>query len=284
MAASVSSLVAVLSRAATLAGAPHPGFLGIHLEGPFLDPEWAGAQDPGACVPASLDDARALFSAGGSVLRSLTLAPEHDPDLAVTRFLAEQGVVVSIGHSAADPAQVRRAVEAGASTVTHLFNGMPCFHHRSPGLVGAALTEPGLVCELIADGVHMDAVALGLAVSVKGWSRCLLVSDSIPPAELPDGDYSLGSTPIRMEGGVARTREGRLAGSTGSLDRAVLWTAEAAGVPVDVAARMASQVPAGVLGDPSRGRLEVGCRADLVVFDESGVRLTVVGGETVWQA
>jgi N-acetylglucosamine-6-phosphate deacetylase len=284
MAGSVSSLAVTLARVDALAAAPETGFLGIHLEGPFLNPEWAGAQDPRACGPANLVDARRLREAGGACLRSITLAPERDPGLAVTRFFASEGVVVSLGHSAADPTLVRRAVEAGATTVTHLFNGMPRFHHRRPGLVGAALTEPDLACELIADGVHVDVVALCLAVQAKGWSRCLLVSDSISPAGLPDGTYSLGSTPIRVEGGVARTAEGRLAGSTASLDQAVHRVARAAGVSVDTAARMASQVPAEVLGDPERGRIEAGRRADLVVFDETGVRLTLVGGETVWVA
>jgi N-acetylglucosamine-6-phosphate deacetylase len=134
---------------------------------------------------------------------------------------------------------------------------------------------------LIVDGVHLGDAAVRLAVAARGWEGCLLVSDSIPAAGLPDGDYHLGPRSIRLEGGVARTPEGNLAGSTLGLDAAVPNTARAAGIAIEDAARMASTVPARVLGDESRGEINPGRRADLTVFDERGVRMTVVGGAIV---
>jgi N-acetylglucosamine-6-phosphate deacetylase len=285
MTAPEAELVDVLTAAARAAArAESAPFLGIHLEGPFLSSEFAGAQDPRHCSPADVSEADRLLQAGEGVVRSMTLAPERDsPELAVVRLLAERGVVVSLGHSAADVDTARRAADAGATTVTHLFNAMPPLHHRRPGLVGAALTDDALVCELISDGVHLEPAVVALAVRAKGASRCVLVSDSIPATGLGDGEHRLGSAVIHVRDGIARTPEGRLAGSTLTLDRAVLDTARWAGVPVATAARMASQVPAKVLRDSDRGRIAAGRRADLVAFDEQGVRMTMVGGEVVWR-
>jgi len=280
-----AELVDVLAAAVRASErAASPAFLGIHLEGPFLNPEFAGAQDPRHCRPADLSEADRLLDAGAGRVRAVTLAPEQDVvDLAVLRRFVERGVVVSLGHSAADLDTARRAAKAGATTVTHLFNAMPPLHHRRPGLVGAALTEDALVCELIADGIHLEPAVVAFAVRAKGPNGCVLVSDSIPATGLGDGDHALGNKAIQVVNGVARTPEGRLAGSTLTLDRAVLNTVRWAGIPVASAARMASQVPAAILGDSERGRIAPGRRADLVVFDEQGVRMTMVGGEVVWE-
>ncbi|MBN2491220.1 MAG: N-acetylglucosamine-6-phosphate deacetylase [Planctomycetes bacterium] len=284
VAAPAAWLCRTLEAVAGLPEVPGAVCLGIHLEGPFLDPAWAGAQDAGHCRPADRAEAERMERAAGGRLRSVTLAPEHDPELEVTRYFASRGVVVSLGHSAARHDVAVRAARAGATTVTHLFNAMPPFHHREPGLVGAALTEPGLVPELICDGVHLADAAVALAVRCRGARGCLLVSDAIPAAGLADGEHALGGRPVLVRGGVARTPEGRLAGSTLTLDRAVLNAARAAGIPLGEAARMAGEVPARVLGDRDRGRLEPGRRADITVFDETGVRLTLVGGRDVWRA
>jgi len=285
MTAPEAELVDVLTAAARAsARAASPTFLGIHLEGPFLNPAFAGAQDSRYCRPADVSEADRLLRAGEGVVRSLTLAPEQDtPELALVRRLAERGVVVSLGHSAADLDTARRAADAGATTVTHLFNAMPPLHHRRPGLVGAALSDDALVCELICDGVHLEPAVVALAVRAKGASRCVLVSDSIPATGLSDGEHRLGNTAVQVRDGIARTPEGRLAGSTLTLDRAVLNTARWAGISVATAARMAGQVPATVLGDDQRGRIAAGRRADLVAFDDQGVRMTMVGGEVVWR-
>ncbi len=258
-------------------------FLGFHLEGPFLNPDWSGAHDPRFCRSATLDEAGRLLQAARGRLRYVTLAPEVDPDLEVVRFFADHGVVVSLGHSGADAATVRRAVRAGATTVTHLFNAMKPFHHREPGLVGAALSEKALTCEIICDGVHVADTALGLALQIKGPEGCLLVSDSIPATGLPDGDHALGGRPIRVHHGEARLNDGRLAGSTLTLDRAVVNAARLAGVSMAEAVRMASAVPAAVMGEADRGRVAVGCRADLVVLDDRGACATWVEGRPMWR-
>ena len=262
---------------------PGAAFLGFHLEGPFLNPAWSGAHDPRFCRPATRDEAGRLHRAANGRLRCVTLAPEVDPDLDVVRFFSDRGVVVSLGHSGADADLVRRAVRAGATTVTHLFNAMKPFHHREPGLVGAALHEKALACEIICDGVHVADTALCLALQVKGAGGCLLVSDSIPATGLPDGDHTLGGRPIRVRRGEARMDDGRLAGSTLTLDRAVVNAAQLEGVSMAEAVRMASTVPAVVMGEADRGRIAVGCRADLVVLDDRGACMTRVEGRTVWR-
>jgi N-acetylglucosamine-6-phosphate deacetylase len=246
-----------------------PSIVGVHLEGPFLGGA-PGAHPVELVRPADLEWLRHVLAAFPGLVTIVTLAPEADPDLAATRFLHDQNVTVALGHSTATYDEARAAADAGARLVTHLFNGMAPFHHRQPGLAGAALDDARLTPTVIADLVHVHPAGLRLAIGRK--RNVALVSDRVATAGLNV-----------TEDGAARLPDGTIAGSTLSMERAV-GNAVGLGVPVERAIEMASAIPADVLGLTDRGRLEAGARADLVALDPRSlaVRSVWLGGELVF--
>ena len=260
--------------------------LGVHLEGPLLSPERVGAHDAAAIAgaPAALDAVLdELISA--DVLRILTVAPERPGALALVRRLRDAGVIASLGHTEATFAEFIAGVDAGATLVTHLYNTMRGFSHREPGSVGAALTDDRVTVGLIADGVHVHAAALNLALRAKGWERVVLVTDAVSATGRPPGTYALGGAPIVSDGRAARRPDGTLAGSTLTLDRAVRVMIELGGAHVEEALSMATQVPARLLGRDDLGRLAPGCAADLVLWTSAmEVEATYVGGRLAFGA
>jgi N-acetylglucosamine-6-phosphate deacetylase len=259
--------------------------LGIHLEGPFLSPERLGAQSPEHCVTPSRERVEQLISLVRGLPCIVTVAPEVRGGMDAIRAFARAGAIVAVGHSVADATQAEAAFAAGATQVTHLFNGMPPMHHRRPGIVGTALVTPGVAVELIADGIHLHPTTVNLAVRAKGRQGVLLVSDSMAATGCPDGEYTLGPLKVVVQGGEARLGSGALAGSTLTLERAVAnvahWTGD-----LGSAWQMASLNPARQLGIADRvGRLAPDCQADLVALDKDGcVILTVVRGEIVYHS
>jgi len=244
--------------------------LGVHLEGPFLSPSYAGAQDLRVLRPPNLALWERWDMSSGGAIRLVTLAPELPGALSFLSVLREKGVLPAAGHTAASFRIFQRAVRAGLAHVTHLFNGMPSMHHRRPGPVGATLLCPRLTAELIADGVHLHVAAIRLAHRLKGARRLALVTDAISAAGLPDGHFRLGETGVEVRRGrayVAGTH--KLAGSTGTMElglrRLVLW----AKLPLADALRMASTTPSEILGLTTKGRIALGYDADLVLLDRS---------------
>jgi N-acetylglucosamine-6-phosphate deacetylase len=217
-------------------------------------------------------------------VKRMTLDPSQPGAMELIRFLTARGVSVSLGHSGADADTVLAAFAAGASSATHLFNAMPCLHHRAPGLVGAALACESAAVELIADLIHVDAVALKVAIAAKGCQSVMLVSDALEAAGMPDGDYISGGLTVFVRGGVARIAEGNLAGSTLLLDRALRNAVQRLGIPLEAAVPMVAEVPARVCGLAGRGKISVGAVADLALLDSNlNVVTTVAGGKAVWQ-
>lgn len=258
--------------------------LGIHLEGPYLSVERLGAQSPEHCVPPTQASVARLSSLIEGLPCVVTLAPEVPGALhAIEAFLCV-GAVVSLGHTVADVEQAEAAFAAGATHVTHMFNGMPPMHHRRPGIVGAALAAKGVRVELIADGVHLHPTIVRVAIAAKGVDNVLLVSDAMAATGCADGEYVLGPVKVRVQDGEARLESGALAGSTLTLDRAVSNVARWTG-NLGAAWQMASLNPARQLGMADRlGRLAPGYLADLVALDESGqVVLTMIGGEIAYR-
>lgn len=258
--------------------------LGIHLEGPYLNPARGGAQNPQWMRDPDREEFAAWREAAGPYLKLLTLAPERGRALDLIRDAREAGVVVAAGHSDATYEQMAAAVEAGVSHVIHTFNGMRGLHHREPGVVGAALDFEVVTCELIADGLHVHPAALRLLYRVKGTAGAVLVTDAIAAAGLPDGHYELGGLAIRVIGGRAELADGSsLAGSTLTMDRAVRNAVRCMGVSIVEAVTMASTTPARLIGWGHRkGRLAPGYDADLVLLDSSlRVRATMVEGRFV---
>lgn len=240
--------------------------LGIHLEGPWLSRLHCGAHDPTLLREPRLDEIDRLLDAGGGTVRMVTLAPELEGGLAAVAHVARRGVVVALGHSNATYAEGHRAVDAGASVATHLFNAERVPHHREPGLVLALLERDEVTVELIGDGIHLHPAVLREAARRKP-ERFALVSDAMAAAGVGDGTYRLGSLVVEVRGPEARlSTNGTLAGSTLTLDRALRHAVDAAGIPLLDAVRALTVTPADVLGRGDLGRLAPGAVADLVML------------------
>lgn len=231
--------------------------MGYHLEGPFLSPDYAGAQNREHLAPLSAD---AL--AGFQHIRMVTLAPELPGAI---RFISNSGAIVSIGHTGCDYDTALRAIDAGAACLTHTFNAMPPLLHRAPGPIGAA-AERGIYAQLICDGIHVHKAAVLALYKLFSADRLILISDSMRAAGLADGTYDLGGQKMEVQNGVARTADGRLAGSTAHLLDCVK-NAIAFGIPEAEAVRMATATPAALLG-VKKGRIEPGYDADILIAEE----------------
>jgi N-acetylglucosamine-6-phosphate deacetylase len=255
--------------------------LGLHLEGPMLSPKRPGVHDPGLMRLPSLDLVRGWTPEGGVAM--VTMAPELAGSRAVIKALTDAGVVVSAGHSAATLAEAEAGFEWGASAVTHLFNAMEPFGHRAPGLIGAVVRHRSAIAGLIADGLHLDPAVVLAAWKWLGPARLALVTDAMAATGLGDGEYRLGHAAVTVRQGEVTDSDGRLAGSTLSMDRGVRNLVDFAGCSPAEAVSAGSSVPARLLGAANRGHLTVGNRADLVLFDDSmEVVATMVGGHFVY--
>jgi N-acetylglucosamine-6-phosphate deacetylase len=269
-----AALTAWLARRGEAPGAAVP--LGLHVEGPMLNPVRRGAHPEGLLVPPSLELIDGWSPRVGVVL--VTLAPELPGAVEVIRALVGRGVVVSLGHTDATAVEIAAGLEAGATYVTHLFNGMRPFDHRDPGPIGAVLADDHVVAGLICDGIHVDPVAVRMAWRALGPRRLDLVTDAVA---------ALGGRAATAIGSVAavagpagvRTADGVLAGSDLALDQAVRNLIAFTRCDVDEAVATVTTTPAAVLGLADRGRLAVGLRGDVTVLDRQlGVVATVVAG------
>lgn len=281
-------LAAALRRivAAQRMGTPGAQILGTHVEGPFINPEKKGAQDGDHVRQATETELDALYTASGGTMKIMTLAPETGDALKAAEWLVERGVVAAAGHTDASYEEALRAFDRGVTHLSHFYNGMRGLHHREPGIVGAGLTDGRVDLELVADGVHVHPAALRLAVLAKGPAKIALVSDSVKPAWLPDGEYSLGGRSVHVKGRSITLGGGVIAGSGIRLNDAVATMVEEAGVALTEAVQMATDTPARILKlTPRKGRLVEGADADITVMDWSyRVLRTIVGGETVYEA
>jgi N-acetylglucosamine-6-phosphate deacetylase len=256
--------------------------LGAHLEGPFLAPDRKGAHDPAHLRPIDLGFMRELLGSGK--VRIMTLAPELPHSLEAIELLLEGGAVASAGHTDATCEEVTRAVEAGLSLGTHLYNAMSPLAHREPGTVGALLTDDRVKVGIIADGVHVHEAALRLAHRAKGSEGLILVTDAMQAAGMPPGDYELGQRKVHLEDGAVRLPDGTLAGSALTMDEAVRNAVRFLVVSLAQAVRMAAETPAAALNLDGKGKIAVGCDADFVLLDSEGTVLeTIVAGETVYE-
>lgn len=271
---SPASLRAHTAQRSALRQWPGAECIGVHLEGPFVNPKRAGALPRRSMRDPTVAELNRLVCAAAGRLKMITMAPELRGAEAAIRWCRRRRVVVSLGHSASDVGRAYGAADAGATAVTHVFNGMLPLHHREPSLLNAALTDSRVTTMVIADGVHVGPSALKLLLQAKGPARVALVTDSIR--------YQ-GWDVVAREGAYY-TRGGVLAGSRLTMIEAVRNMVELAGVSLADAVRMAAEVPAKLLSLTSRGVLAVGKRADLVAFDQKfRVLLTIVSGRTVYQ-
>jgi N-acetylglucosamine-6-phosphate deacetylase len=267
-------------EAAEKQGAAGARPLGIHLEGPFLSHARPGVHPPIDLVEPSVAAFDQLWQAARGHVRMLTIAPELNGSEEVIAEATKRGVCVSMGHSDATLEQARRGFKAGARHATHTFNAMRPLDHRAPGILGEVLTNNRLSADVIADGIHVDPTVIDLLFRAKGIENFVLITDAISATGMPDGRYQLGTLEVELKDGRC-TRNGNLAGSALTMDRAVRNVMKFAGLSLQQAVRAASLNPAKAVG-LKKGILEPGADADFVVLTPTGeVRATVVKGVMV---
>lgn len=239
---------------------------GVHLEGPYISAQRAGAQNVGSIRPADIQEIAGLHSEAQHLRWVITVAPEIEGVRALIEHFRGR-IVFSIGHTAADYSDAVAALDWGATHFTHLFNAMTGMHHREPGVVGAALVSNAATAELIADGIHVHPAVLRIATLAMP-NRIALVTDAVRAAGMPEGSYKLYQHEFSVTAsGAARLGDGTLAGSTLTMQRAVQNMVELAGLPVEMVLPLATEVPARILGVADRkGRIAAGYDADLVVL------------------
>jgi N-acetylglucosamine-6-phosphate deacetylase len=258
-----------------LAGDSRAEVLGIHFEGPFISPARRGVHPPQFIRLPSAELLGKFVEAAGGHAQILTIAPELLGAMPCIDAAHKSGLVVGIGHTDATYEQARAAIARGVHHAIHVYNAMRPFSHRDSGVIGAVLTTPEITAELIADGVHVDETAMRLLLQAKGAGGVILISDGISATGMPDGKYSLGGLEVTVSGGVCRDAEGRLAGSTLTLDRA-LRNIVNLGASLADALRMLTLNPAKLLGiEFKKGSLRNGADADIILLDE-GLHVTQV--------
>lgn len=254
--------------AAARSAAGSDGIIGVHLEGPFISPARPGVHRPDLIARTTADDLEWLVDLGDAGTSLITLAPECVPP-GFVRGLTSAGIRVSVGHSEAAAETVMRAVADGLSGVTHLFNAMPPFAGRSPGIIGAALSEPRLTAGLIVDGIHVDPVSVRAAFAAKGADGIALVTDAMPTVGATANRFQLMGRTISLTNDRLMAGDGTLAGAHLNMASAIRNAVRLADVPLEDALRAASLTPARFLGlDHERGVLAAGARADLVALTQ----------------
>jgi len=258
--------------------------LGIHLEGPYLNPEKKGAFNPQWLRKPALDEVEAVLEIGQGWIRQVTMAPELPGAPELASIFRAAGVVVSMGHTSANYATASAALRGNFTHVTHTFNAQSGFHHREPGVFGAILTSDFVTAELIADGVHAHPGAMKILTRCLGADRITLITDAMAGAGLPDGAYDLVGQQVTVRNGIATVPDGTLAGSTAAMNQCVHNMTSLVGLPLQQAVQMASLNPARTMGFASRlGSIQPGKDASLTVIDQdANVYLTLVKGRVVY--
>jgi len=259
--------------------------VGIHLEGPYINLEKKGAQNEEDIVKPSIEEFLEYNQASGHLIRLVTLAPEMPGAMEFIRWLYQEDIIASAGHTNATYQQMQDAIQAGLTHITHLFNAMRGLHHREPGVVGAALTDPGLTAEIIADGIHIHPIILKMIHQMKGAKKVVLVTDAMRATGLQEGAYDLGGQEVMVAGEQAKLKDGTLAGSVLTMDKAVRNMVTKAGISLQEAVQMASYNPAKSLGiDDKKGSLKPGKDADIVILNKNfEAELTMVSGQVVFR-
>lgn len=258
--------------------------LGIHFEGPYLDQTYKGAQPEQYCVKPDVEQMKRYMAASKNMIKIVTMACEHDDDYALTKYLAENDVVVSQGHSSATYEQASLAIANGAKSMTHVYNGMTKFHHRDPGLVGAAMRFRNVYGEIICDGNHSSYAALNDFFTAKGPNYGIMITDSLMVKGLPAGTRTLfGGNWIELfeDGSAHLVEAGNLAGSTLNVNKGLQILVEKAMVPWQTAINACTINPARMIGlEKTKGSIQTGKDADIVVLnDDYSVEMTYVLGK-----
>jgi N-acetylglucosamine-6-phosphate deacetylase len=255
---SLSTIASFMTQQKTTQQNTGAKILGVHLEGPFLNPQKRGAHPAEYLLPLTIPEVKRVLGDQAATVKIITLAPELDQTGAVIPYLKSLGITVSLGHSQATAAQAQQAFEQGATMVTHAFNAMPELHHREPGLLGAAIAHPQVMCGFIADGEHVAPMMLDILLRASRGRSNFLVSDALSPLGLPDGIYPWDSRQIEVTQGTARLADGTLSGTTLPLlvgvQNLVRWGIVDVGEAIalaTVAPRLAIGLPSSLIGQPA---------------------------------
>ncbi|GCD11189.1 N-acetylglucosamine-6-phosphate deacetylase [Clostridium tagluense] len=255
--------------------------LGAHMEGPFINEKYKGAQKADNIIEPNYDTIVDYLD----IIKIITLAPEKDKEHSfIKKIKGNSKITLSIGHSDASYEETLKAIDSGISHATHTFNAMTPLNHRKPGIVGGIFTSD-ITCELIADMIHIHPAIFNILINVKQKDKIVLITDSMRAGCMKCGMYELGGQKVIVENGAAKLENGTLAGSILTLNKAVKNMLRHSNLEIYEAVAMASSVPAKVIHmDNQKGSLEVGLDADIVIFNEDiDVLLTIVEGEIVFQ-
>lgn len=255
--------------------------IGTHLEGPFINKDYKGAQNEKFIVAPTYE----FIDEYKDVIKIITYAPEKDIDMEFTKKIkANTDIVLSIGHSKATYDEAKEAINMGASNITHTFNGMSGLNHRNPGVVGAALTT-NTYCEVIADEIHILKDLFQFILNNKGEDKIILITDSIEAGGLEDGEYSLGGQKVIVKSNQARLESGSLAGSVMPLNKMVYNFMNNTNLDIKKVIKLASINPAKSIGiDNKKGSIEIGKDADIAIFDENiNCHMTINCGKIIYK-
>ena len=290
---------AKVAREAMEKGTGGAQVLGLHLEGPYFNPKKPGAGDPRTFRRPNVEEFDEVQRESKNAVRLISIAPEIEGALEFIKYVTKRGVVAAIGHSYATYEEVLAGIKAGISHVCHTYNAQREFHHREPGVVGAALSEEALMCELIADGYHVHPVAMKTLWKARGTDRIDLITDSTLPAGLPNGEYDFYGQKVIVKGGkciiprppvgsalegTPEAEEETLAGSIATMNIGVRNMVRLVGVTLQDSIKMATINPAREFGFNNKGRLEKGKDADVILIDEdANIYMTIVEGKIVYR-
>ena len=259
--------------------------VGIHLEGPYFNKVKKGAQPEEYIKLPNIKDIENILEMSNNKLKMVSLAPELKGSIDLIRFLKINNIAISMAHSNATYEETKKGIENGITIATHLYNGMREFNHREPGIIGASLTDDRVYCEIIYDRFHLHDVAVKIALEMKGYDKIILVSDAMMAAGLEDGEYLLGGQKVFVQSQKPRLTSGSIAGSTLDLRKAVYNMVRYLNVPLKEAVKMASLNPAKSIHlDKELGSIEIGKKADLIIFDEDiNIKKVFGGGNLPWK-
>ena len=255
--------------------------LGMHLEGPFFSVKYKGAQPEECMIAPTVENYLSFAGDHPDFIKKISLAPEIDGALDLIKYLREQNVVVSMGHTDATYEEAVKGIEAGATSGTHTYNAMTPLKHRDPGVVGAVMLHDEVYAELILDGIHVSFPAAKILSKMKGADKLILITDSLEAAMLPDGTYELGNQKVYVKDGQARLKSGNLAGSTANLNQCVRNSYKHLDLPLYEAVGYATKNAADHLGLNDYGRIKEGCVADMIFIDDDiNIHRVILNGET----
>jgi len=284
MADSRARIDAALAAMLEFAERPRSPCIGVHLEGPYLNPAFRGSQPEEHLRAPQPDEYLPWLESG--LIKLITLAPELEGGGELLRAAVERGIAVSIGHSGASYEATLDFISAGLRHVTHTFNGMAGIHHRRPGILVAASEHQAVNFEIIPDGVHVHPAVIRLLLKLVGADRVLAITDAMRAAGLADGEFGMGDVAVVVQDGIARDRHGSLAGSTLTMSQALRNMMCFCDLSLEEALPMVTRVPARAIGlYPRKGSLKIGADADIIIWDvATGVQATLLGGEPVYMA